>query len=145
MDCQKKHLCTTADNGRVIERHIYQKVVEENNKRVRENKEKSLRRQAIAEHPFGTIKRQWGYNYLLLKGLERTDGELGLIFLCYNIKRVMNIFGIKDLISKLSTCYNKLTEILAILSNYMNTKYLIHKNIAYNKVRLKSLYLLNNC
>jgi hypothetical protein len=56
--CRVKHLCTTSDTGRVIERHIYQKEVEENNKRVKENKEKYLKRQAIVEHPFGTIKRQ---------------------------------------------------------------------------------------
>ena len=143
-ECGVKHLCTTSDKGRVIERHIYQKEVEENNKRVKENKDKYLGRQAIAEHPFGTIKRQWGYNYLLLKGLEKTDGELGLIFLCYNITRVMNIIGIKDLICKLKACFNKIEQILAILSNYMNIEYLINKNIFYNKVRLNSIYLSNN-
>lgn len=142
--CKVNHLCTSSIHGRVVERHYYQKEVEENNKRVKENKEKYLRRQAIVEHPFGTIKRQWGYNHLLLKGLEKTDGELGLIFLCYNIKRVMNIFGIKGLISKLSTCFNKLTEILGILSSFIFINYFINRNLFFKKKAFNSLYLPNN-
>ena len=139
--CQVNHLCTASVNGRIIERHIYQKEVEENNKRVKENKAKYLRRQAIVEHPFGTIKRQWGYNYLLLKGLEKTDGEMGLIFLCYNLKRVMNIFGIKELISKLKACFNKIRGKIAILNNYVSIGYYENTNLTFYKVPLKSLYL----
>ena len=36
--------------------------------------EKYRRRQAMVEHPFGTVKRHWGYNYTLLKGKEKVDG-----------------------------------------------------------------------
>ncbi|MBM3403780.1 MAG: hypothetical protein FJY10_02685 [Bacteroidetes bacterium] len=42
-----------------------------------------LKRQEIIEHVFGTIKRQRGYDHLLLKGLKKNDGEFGLIFLVY--------------------------------------------------------------
>lgn len=143
-NCQVNHLCTTSANGRVIERHIYQKEVEENNQRVKENKDKYLRRQTIVEHPFGTIKRQWGYNYVLLKGLEKVEGEFGLIFLCYNLKRVINIIGIKDLLSKLKACFDKIGQIIVILSQKMEMKYLVYKNSIWNKVLLKSLYLFYN-
>lgn len=142
--CQVNHLCTSSAEGRLIERHIYQKEVEENNQRVKEDKEKYLGRQAIVEHPFGTIKRQWGYNYLLVKGLEKTDGEFGLMFLCYNLKRVINIIGIKELIYRLKACFNKIRTIIAILSNYMGIENFINRNLIYNKRRLKSLYLTNN-
>lgn len=140
-NCQVNHLCTTSANGRVIERHIYQKEVEENNKRVKENKDKYLRRQTIVEHPFGTIKRQWGYNYVLLKGLEKVEGELGLVFLCYNLTRVINIIGINDLINKLKACFEKISEIIAILSNYIEIEFYIYRNLIYNKRLLKKLYL----
>ncbi len=40
--------------------------------------EKALyrRRQEIVEHPFGTIKRQWGYDYTLMKGLGNRGWQI---------------------------------------------------------------------
>ncbi len=35
------------------------------------------------EHPFGTLKRGWGYSYTLLKGKEKVSGEFALIFTSY--------------------------------------------------------------
>jgi len=61
------------------------------------------------EHPFGVVKRQWGYDHVMMKGLEKTDSEISLVFLCYNIKRVMNIMGINDIlraIKAFSQCFS---------------------------------------
>ena len=55
------------------------------------------RRQSICEHPFGTIKRQWGYTYTLLKGLKKVDGEMNLIMLVYNLKRTITILGFEKM------------------------------------------------
>ena len=57
-------------------------------------------RQAIVEHPYGTIKRQWGFNYILTKkGIKRASADAGLMFVAYNIRRIMNILG-KDELKK---------------------------------------------
>ena len=64
-------------------------------------KEKYRRRQEMVEHPFGVVKRQWGYDHVLLKGIDKVESESNLIFLCYNLKRVINILGINVLIKRL--------------------------------------------
>ena len=53
------------------------------------------------EHPFGTIKRGWGFDYMLLKGMEKVDAEFQLIATAYNLRRVINIFGVRILLEKL--------------------------------------------
>lgn len=55
------------------------------------------KRKEIAEHPFGTIKRSFGYIYFLLKGIEKVKGEFSLICFAYNLKRVLNIVEIDRL------------------------------------------------
>ena len=50
------------------------------------------RRQAIVEHPYGTIKRYWGLSYMVTKkGMERAAADVGLMFTAYTLKRIMNI------------------------------------------------------
>ncbi|MBK9732623.1 MAG: transposase [Chitinophagaceae bacterium] len=55
----------------------------------------------MIEHIFGTIKRQWGYDHILLKGIEKNNGEFALIYLTYNFRRVLNILGIEELKKRL--------------------------------------------
>ena len=57
----------------------------------------------IVEHVFGTIKRDLGYTYFLLRGKEKVKGESFMHFLIYNIKRVCNIKQIKDIIEEIKT------------------------------------------
>jgi hypothetical protein len=75
--------------------------VEENLRRIKEHKETYLRRQQIIEHAFGTIKRCWGYSYTLMKGLQKVSADLGLVYLCYNLKRVMNILTVEKMLKNL--------------------------------------------
>ena len=95
--CEVRSLCTHNPNGRVIERTEHAGAVERNNRRVRENTSVYSLRQQIIEHIFGTIKRQWGYDHILLKGLRKNEGEFGLIYLVYNFRRVINILGLPKL------------------------------------------------
>lgn len=60
------------------------------------------RRKELAEHPFGTIKRALDAGYVLTKGLTKVTGEFSLAFLAYNLKRVINIIGVKSLIEAVS-------------------------------------------
>jgi len=55
-------------------------------------------RMSIVEHPFGTIKQAMDAGYCLTKGLRNVAGEFSLVFLAYNLKRVINILGCKKLI-----------------------------------------------
>jgi len=102
LTCAAKFLCTRA-KSREIERSQYQDVVDENNKRVYENPHLYKLRQQMIEHIFGTIKRSWGYTYTLVKGREKVNGEMAIIFTMYNMRRAMSIFGVKELMNRLKS------------------------------------------
>jgi len=54
----------------------------------------------IAEHPFGTIKRQWGFSYILTKrGINHASSDVGFMFIAYNFRRIISILG-KDQLMK---------------------------------------------
>jgi len=55
-------------------------------------------RQAIVEHPFGTIKRSWGFTYVITKkGMDRASGDVGFMFLAYSLLRIFNILDFEEL------------------------------------------------
>jgi len=55
-------------------------------------------RRSTVEHPFGTIKYWMGSTHFQMKTLKHVSTEMSLHVLAYNLKRVMNILGIKPLI-----------------------------------------------
>jgi transposase len=79
--------------GRTIDRSPFETSVEKNNEQIEARRVEYKRRQAIVEHPFGTIKRQWGMYYTLMKTKPKVETEVTIIFLCYNLRRVMSILG----------------------------------------------------
>lgn len=101
-----------SSQGRTIERDKCEVYWEDNKARVEANPALYKQRKAIVEHPYGTIKRQWGYGYTLLKGKQKVSGEFALIFLAYNLRRSMSIFGVLDLIKRLK---NALFTFLGII------------------------------
>lgn len=103
INCPVKHLCTSSKMGRELQRYDYHNAVERNNNRVKQQPDIYQTRQCVVEHPFGTIKRNWGYTYTLLKGTSKVAAEMALIFLSYNIKRTMSIMGVSKLIDALKT------------------------------------------
>lgn len=102
-NCASHSQCTKSpkNRGRIIQRSIYQDAVDLNNLRVALEKEKYRKRQEMVEHPFGIIKRQWGYDHVLMKGIDKVEAESNLIFLCYNLKRVVKILGFKEFMKRL--------------------------------------------
>ena len=90
--CPLKNQCTKLPK-RIIHRSEYQDAVDINNNNIKQNPQYYKRRQAIVEHPFGTIKRHLGYTHTLVKGLEKVNGEFNLIMFCYNFMRTKNILG----------------------------------------------------
>lgn len=101
-NCTLRNECTKNKNGRFIERTEYAQYVKENNDRVNQNPEYYRERQQIIEHQFGTIKRHWHFDYCLTRGKEKVLGETYLIFTAYNLKRVMSIFGFKEIMARLN-------------------------------------------
>jgi hypothetical protein len=57
-----------------------------------------VRRQTV-EHPFGTIKSWMGWTHFLMKTLPRVRTEMSLHVLAYNLKRVMRILGIGEMLA----------------------------------------------
>ena len=44
------------------------------------------------EHHYGTLKRQWGFSYILTKkGISRASSDVGFMFIAYNLRRIVNI------------------------------------------------------
>ncbi|MDF1881548.1 transposase [Sulfurimonas sp. MAG313] len=52
------------------------------------------KRGSIVEHPFGTIKRNLGWNHFLVRSKKKVQGENALIMFTYNFKRLLNLIGI---------------------------------------------------
>ena len=127
--CSIREQCTRNKNGRFIERSIYQEALEENQKRVENNPDYYKLRQQITEHQFGTLKRQWGFTFTLMKKKKHVLSEVNLMMICYNLRRLMTIFTINELKTKLKElCFNFYTCIVTfkmILRQYVSQKQLI--------------------
>ena len=95
--CKDKSKCTRNKKGRVIFRWEHEGILDNMRKRVRETKDVIKKRNCMCEHPFGTIKRGFNQGYLLLKGLSKVGGEMGLTMIAYNMRRVINIIGMDKL------------------------------------------------
>jgi len=92
--CPVKDLCTKNEEGRLIERSEHAPYVEQNRVNIEANTAIYKRRQAIVEHPYGVIKRQWGFYYIMTKkGKKRASADVGFMFTAYNLRRIINILG----------------------------------------------------
>ena len=100
--CEFKDQCTKSTKGRTIHRNLEQEFLDEVDKRTRENKELYFKRQLIVEHPFGTVKRVWGYTSFLTRGLPSVKAENMIHFLVYNMKRAINILGVEEIVKRLA-------------------------------------------
>ncbi|NOR74871.1 MAG: IS1182 family transposase [Draconibacterium sp.] len=147
--CIAKAECSKAHCGKAIQRSEYQELVDNNKKRIIENKELYRKRQQIVEHPYGTIKRQWGFNYILTKkGIDRASADVGFMMTAYNLRRIINIIGLKQLKEYLKTVISLILEkmwlsklFLSKINRLINQKKM-GKGFQY--VSLKQLYLIQN-
>jgi len=79
-------------------RWVDEAILEQMGERVRANPEKMKKRKEMVEHPFGTMKRGMQSGYFLMKGIKKVSAEMSLTVMGYNIKRVMNILGVRKMI-----------------------------------------------
>jgi Transposase DDE domain len=98
--CTERMLCTKNTKGRLIERSEYAPYIEQNKVNIEANAAVYRKRQSIVEHPYGTIKRQWGFDYIITKkGMKRASADVGLMFTAYNLRRLLNIID-KNVLTK---------------------------------------------
>ncbi len=78
------------------QRWEHQELLDKYNKNMKTPEAKALykKRGSIVEHPFGTIKRNLGWDHFLLRSKKKVQGENALIMFTYNFKRLLNLIGI---------------------------------------------------
>jgi transposase len=96
-NCAIKNACTTAKQ-RLISRWEHEHVLETVQRRLDHNPDAMGVRRQTAEHPFGTIKCWMGATHFLTKKLPKVATEMALNVLAYNMKRVMMIVGVGELL-----------------------------------------------
>ena len=110
LSCSFFKQCTQNKYGRLIERSEYADLIYENKVRIENNYEIYRRRQAIVEHPYGVIKRQWDFYYIMTKKtIKHASADVGLIFTAYNLKRIFNLIDT-----------NELKKYLKVLAEFFN-------------------------
>ena len=100
--CSIKAQCTRSKDGRRITRWVDEGLLDEMERRVKENLEKMKLRKRLAEHPFGTIKHHWDQGHFLTRKLPNVRAEMALSVLAYNIKRAVKILGVQNMIEALA-------------------------------------------
>lgn len=100
--CPKKEYCTTGEHRR-IRRWEHEVVLDELDKRMANEPTRMQTRRSTVEHPFGTIKHWMGHTHFQMKTMNRVSTEMSLHVLSYNMKRVISILGVNDLIEAITT------------------------------------------
>jgi len=98
--CALKAKCTPGKERRIT-RWEHEAVIDRLQKRLDKNPEVMRIRRQTAEHPFGTIKAWAGPQHFKMKTLPRVSTEMSLHVLAYNLKRVINLFGVQGMIEKM--------------------------------------------
>jgi transposase len=96
--CPLQSRCTTAPERR-IPRWEHEHLLEAVQERLDANPEAMRMRRETVEHPFGTMKARMGATHFLTKTLPKVATEMALSVLAYNLTRVMNIVGVKPLMT----------------------------------------------
>ena len=140
-NCPLKNQCTKLPK-RIIHRSEYQDAVDINNNNIKQNPHYYKRRQAIVEHPFGTIKRHFGFTHTLLKGLQKVNGEMNLIMFCYNFLRTKNILGFDKMLKTIQTWKPDYSKIVcALKSGFMSL--ILKRNEPCKNLRLPAKSFFN--
>jgi transposase len=95
--CAIKSKCTTGKERRV-RRWEHEAILERVQKRLDEQPDKIPLRSKTVEHPFGTIKAWMGATHFKMRTLKHVATEMALHVLAYNLKRVMAIIGVPNLL-----------------------------------------------
>ena len=97
--CVLRARCTRNKQGRCLVRWKHEGVLDEMARGLTRRPEVMRQRALLSEHPFGTMKRGMDQGYFLLRGLEKVKAEFSLTVLAYNLKRVIRIVGVPQLLA----------------------------------------------
>lgn len=106
MVCSHFGVCTKNKTiGRTIERYDNEALRRRIAARYEEPSSQEIfsRGKQTAELPFGHIKRNLGVDSFLLRGLEGVRAEMSVLSSCFNVTRLIGLFGISVLIDKLGS------------------------------------------
>jgi transposase len=95
--CPLKARCTTGEYRRIA-RWEHEDVLDSMQRRLNRTPRAARIRRQTVEHPFGTLKAWMGSTHFLTRTLPRVSTEMSLHVLAYNLKRVMQIFGVASLV-----------------------------------------------
>jgi transposase len=96
--CPLQSRCTTGPERR-IPRWEHEHLLEAVQERLDASPQAMRMRRETVEHPFGTMKARMGATHFLTRTLPKVATEMALSMLAYNLTRVMNIVGVRPLIT----------------------------------------------
>jgi len=101
LTCALKPQCT-ADRVKRVKRWQHEGVLDKMQARLDRMPEAMTIRRQTVEHTFGTLKAWMGATHFLTKTLKNVRTEMSLQVLAYNMKRMINRFGVKPLIGAIA-------------------------------------------
>lgn len=103
--CKHFGVCTKAKDGRMIARLKDEALKEKFEARYQERGSQEiykLRKQKV-ELPYAHIKRNLGVRNFFLRGLQGVKAEMAMFAVCFNLRRMITLLGVTELISRLAT------------------------------------------
>ena len=102
--CPHYEQCTRGHNGRRLIRYFNEDLRDRLRQRYEQPANQAIyaRRKQTAELPFGHIKRNLGVDSFLLWGLAGVRAEMSLLASCFNVTRLIGLFGVRGLIQRLA-------------------------------------------
>jgi Transposase DDE domain len=95
--CALKQHCTISKQRRIA-RWEHEDVLERAQERLDRRPDAMIVRRSTVEHPFASIKACMGATHFRMKTLKHVATEMALHVLAYNLKRVMAILGVRELL-----------------------------------------------
>ncbi len=97
--------CITGINGRKVTRSAKEEIKEKLEAQYKKGTNQKIysRRKMRVELPFGHIKRNLKTDAFLLRGKRGVDAETSLLATCFNMARMISIFGVTELLQRLAS------------------------------------------
>jgi transposase len=100
--CTIKDQCSPSPERRV-RRWEHEDILEAMKRRLKLKADAMRIRRQTVEHPFGTIKAWMGATHFLTRTIDRVSTEMSMHVLAYNLKRTINIMGVRTLVQAIQT------------------------------------------
>lgn len=100
--CPHRGHCTSGRSGRKVIRSDYEDIIRRQELIYASERGQTVykRRKEKAEHPFGHWKRNLHAGQFLLRGRGKVNAEVSILATCFNLARMITIFGANRLIAK---------------------------------------------